>query len=143
MTPPAQSPTPQAPAGGFSFGSTPVPSAPSPTQAVPDSKPSSSGFSFGAKPSPTPPVEAPKVVKPEPTPPPAQVGSKPAHPKERVGVSLANAQAPKVGLELVKGAAPNVQEKGMAGEFLKAYLSVQRDFEIVSTRFQESRYPFS
>ncbi|GAA5902104.1 uncharacterized protein JCM6883_001299 [Sporobolomyces salmoneus] len=132
-TSPAPSPSEIKPApskGGFSFGSS-SPAAPVPSPQV---KAPSAGFSFGG--SVTPVVEK-KVTPPPAQPqPPSTSKIEPVQPIPEVKkdrVSLSKATTPRVGPELVKGSAPTVQEKGMAGEFLKAYLGVQRDFEILRT----------
>ncbi|GAA5830463.1 hypothetical protein JCM3766R1_002730 [Sporobolomyces carnicolor] len=147
----------------FSFGSAPPPppaAAPVPSETKPETKP----FSFGSAP-PPPPAAAPVPLETKPAPiglfgssQPAKApsvgfsfGAPPADPKpvekketpvvekevKREAISLAKASTPRLGPELVKGQQdPVVQEKGMAGEFLKAYLGIQRDFDLLRANAQ-------
>ncbi|BGP35686.1 hypothetical protein JCM10296v2_007538 [Rhodotorula toruloides] len=119
--PAAPASTPSSP---FSFGSAPtlppVPTtaAAAKATAAPASDAASSMPSLDAQ-------SAPPVSTAAPAPAVDAAG-----PRQRT--PLASTTAPKLGTQLLAAegaAAPAVEEKGMAGEFLKAYLSVQKDFE--------------
>ncbi|GEM11245.1 nuclear pore complex protein Nup214 [Rhodotorula toruloides] len=116
----------------------------SPTSARPSSPASTATpFCFGAAPTPVPAsvraadtksISAPTRLEPAPpvSEPAPSASVAVAGPRQRT--PLAGTAAPKLGTHLLAAegaAAPSVEEKGMAGEFLKAYLSVQQDFEIL------------
>ncbi|GAA5834325.1 hypothetical protein JCM11251_007959 [Rhodosporidiobolus azoricus] len=128
-----------APKPSFSLGG-PVTAAPAPASAAPSVKPAG-GFSFGAPPtapSPLPssavPVTAAKSIPPAPPQAPVSAAPEPTPPPSRPTITLSSTPAPKIGSKLVAAGGavpPQVNETGMAGEFLKAYLGVQKDFEIL------------
>ncbi|GAA6055606.1 hypothetical protein NBRC10513_007070 [Rhodotorula toruloides] len=120
--PPAPAPTA---ASSFSFGS--APTLPVPTTATAaEATATPASDAAGSRPS----LDA-QSAPPVSTAAPAPAVDAPG-PRQRT--PLASTTAPKLGTQLLAAegaAAPPVEEKGMAGEFLKAYLSVQKDFEIL------------
>ncbi|KAI5478768.1 feruloyl esterase-like protein [Pseudohyphozyma bogoriensis] len=113
----------------FSFSSAPAPAPASAAASSASGQPK--GFAFSQAPSftapvpsPTPPPQGQKVPAPAPTTPQVQV---------RTGPSLGTTSTPKLGTQLSSTSSPSVKESGMAGEFLKAFLLLQSEFELLRT----------
>ncbi|BGP11697.1 hypothetical protein JCM10049v2_007617 [Rhodotorula toruloides] len=122
----AAQPAAPAPTASSPFLSGSAPTLPVPTTATAAKPIAAPAPDAGSKPS----LEA-QSAPPVSTAAPAPVFDA-AGPRQRT--PLASTTAPKLGTQLLAAegaAAPAVEEKGMAGEFLKAYLSVQKDFEIL------------
>ncbi|BGP58371.1 hypothetical protein JCM8202_001872 [Rhodotorula sphaerocarpa] len=117
----------------FSFGQAPVATTPAPPKespatpavpaapvAVPSAPSVASKTTAAAAAGTTPPSSAPKPAD--------------AKPEEPRALSVASAAVAKLGSQLIAAGdapTPGVNEKGMSGEFLKAYLSVQQDLELL------------
>lgn len=133
----------------FALPSPTVAPAATPAPAFPVTKaPAPGGFSFGAPPvapAKASPAAPPPVIKPGPVVPsqtsaPAttSVPAPAPAPTTQQGVALSDVakQVPKVGTQLTSAAPPKVTEPGMTGEFAKAYLVLQAEFDVVKKNAQ-------
>ncbi|KAM0749624.1 hypothetical protein T439DRAFT_35452 [Meredithblackwellia eburnea MCA 4105] len=133
------SPTATSPAG-FSAPSPKTFALPSPLVSPAGTAPKSPAFSIAPPPAaPTPgfPLSQPtKVVTPTVAPQAQHQVVSPSTPQPRAVVPIGSTSTPKLGTELAVVKTPGVVETGMGGEFLKVYLLLEKEFELLRKNTQ-------